>query len=79
MTNSHEILPHKPYERNTYIAVNPSHIRKQLKQAKLSTSVLAALAGYTAEPSIINYWLRENKLPTNVVELLDELGVSVTV
>ena len=58
------------------VAIDPIHIRKTLKSLKLSGLMVQVMAGYKSpHPKSFNLWMREGKVPADVFEVLQRLGV----
>ena len=53
------------------ISVDANFVRQQLKKHNLTTNFLAALGGF-ADRGMVNYYLRQGRLPVGVVRTLSE-------
>ena len=53
------------------INVDANFVRQQLKKYNLTTNFLAVLGGF-ADRGMVNYYLRQGRLPVGVVRTLSE-------
>ena len=60
------------------MSVDPIHIKKQIKDKKLTGQIVMAMCGYK-EIGVVNWnrYLREHELPLKVAEFLVSIGLTL--